>query len=147
MKTSLVLVLGLGLGLLLSGCAPFRHQGRLINLETGEEVRVHAAGSSGEAVLLEGLLPGGRNLRGELWEVRAFDAPADGSGTAPHAPGDTVYYGTGILRDGELVLDFEYHRHKDSWTALGSALDNRGGRYKVVFWKARKPEAAKLPGP
>lgn len=145
MNTSLALALALGL--LASGCAPFRHQGRLIDLETGEEVLVHAVGSTGEAVLLEGLLPGGRKLRGELWEVRAFDSPEDGSGKPPRAPGDTVYYGTGIIRDGDVILDFEYHRHKDSWTALGTATDNRGRRYKVVFWKSRKPEAARLSGP
>lgn len=142
MKTPLILALGL----LLSGCA-FRHQGRLIYLDTGEEISVMAVGNSQEAVLLEGALPDGRKVRGELWEVRAFDGPTAMSGTVPHPMVDTVYYGTGILRDGAWILDFQYHRRKETWTAVGTATDNRGGRYKVVFWRANKPEAPKPAGP
>jgi hypothetical protein len=143
MKTPLILALGL----LLSGCAPQQRMGRFINLETGEEIRVEAVGSSQEAVLLKGTLPDGRKVSGELWEVRAFDTPTGGSEIAPHPTVDTVFYGTGILRDGECILEFKYHRHKESWNAVGTATDNRGARYKVVFWKARKPEAVHLSGP
>lgn len=135
------------LGLLLSGCATYRTQGRLINLETGEEVLVDAQESADGPVVLKGSSEGGDTLRGELWEVRAFDAPTAGSATLPHNPGDTVYFGTGFLRGGSLVLDLQYHRLKESSTAVGTATDNRGGRYKAVFWKARKTKALKLRGP
>lgn len=127
---------------LLSGCAPYLRMGRFINLETGEEVRVEAVGSRDGAVLLAGAAADGRAVRGELWELKAFEAPKDGSGPVPAPPGDTLYHGTGFLRDGDRVLEFSYLRHKESWTGVGTATDNRGGRYKAVFWRARKPEAA-----
>lgn len=129
-------------GMFLSGCASFHQKGRLINLESGEEVLVQAAGSRDGALLLEGTLAGGRSVRGELWEVRAFEVSRDGGEALPYPPGDTVYYGTGFLRDGDWVLDFKYHRHQASWASVGTATDNRGGRYKVIFWTARKPRAA-----
>lgn len=55
---------------------------------------------------------------------------------------EAAYEGTGSLRDGDWILDFRYLRPGESTSAVGTATDNRGVRYKVVFWTARKPKAA-----
>jgi hypothetical protein len=140
-------------GLLLSACAPYQTQGRFINLETGSEVLVAAQAGRDGRLLLEGSRAGGDTVRGELWEVRAIGAQTERGESSAHPPGDTVYQGTGFLRDGDWVLDFDYRRLKESSTALGTATDNRGARYKAIFRRKtifrwmRGPESPADAGP
>ena len=145
MKTPLILSLGL---LLLAGCSTRQIKGRLINLDSGEETLVDARWTREGSLLLQGdSATGRRAARGELWEVRTVQPPVDAGEAGAYSPGDTVFHGSGFLREGGLILDIHYHRPQESSTAVGTATDNRGGRYKAVFWKAGRPKDLKPAGP
>lgn len=122
----------LSLALLLSGCA--NHvRGRLIDLDSGEEIALKVNLAS-RTYAIEAVLADGRRIGGEFREVPFIIGSAcplypDSSQIHP----DSVVYGSGYLKDGKRVIDFEYWRPDFGWRAVGTAKDNQGRRFKLLL--------------
>ena len=116
-------------GLTFTGCAA---HGKLVDLDSGEEIRLEVKPTL-KGMQVEAKLDGGRLARGELREI--MSVVENSPRRRRHGAGvvDTVYHGSGYLKDGDRIIDFEYQRHSSSGSAVGNATDNHGRRYKLLF--------------
>lgn len=122
----------LSLVLFLSGCAN-QVRGKLIDLDSGEEIALQVNLAS-RTYAIEATLADGRRIGGEFREVpfilgSACPPTLDSAQTRP----DPVVYGSGYLRDGNRVIDFEYWRPDFGFKAIGTAKDNQGRRFKLLL--------------
>lgn len=122
----------LSLALLISGCAN-QVRGKLIDLDSGEEIALQVDLAS-RTYAIEATLADGRRIGGEFREVPFILGSAcppilDSAQTRP----DPVVYGSGYLKDGNRVIDFEYWRPDFGFKAIGTAKDNQGRRFKLLL--------------
>lgn len=116
----------------LAGCAT---QGSLIDLSSGEEIRLEVK-PNWKGAQVEGVMADGRKLKGELREVLSTqEVSVSPRWRKLHGtpPADSVYYGTGYLKDGARIIDFEYWRTNHGGSAVGTASDNQGRRFKLLL--------------
>jgi hypothetical protein len=116
-------------GLAFTGCAA---QGRLVDLDSGEEIRLEMK-SSWRGSEVVAVMEDGRRARVEYSEIMSVVENSPRRRQQGAAMADTMYHGSGYIKDGNRIIDFEYHRSPGSNSAVGRATDNHGRRYKLLF--------------